>query len=315
MAKFSTCVLLAGIIALTNSCQEKKKASVQLLASTLITDLPSASALEFFHDRLYVFGDDGALLAILDTNYRLIDTVRFLPDTGYRIQKETKPDIEAAAIFMEGKFIHLYAFGSMSASNRELIFSFPLSSLDNFSTSPFVITPDTSIIKQLNIEGACFVKEYLLLANRGNTTYPKNHLIKTSFSKENFMAGGSAPIKSIQEIILPSSTLPIGISGLYFVEEMNMLLFTASEENTPDAISDGTIGDSYLGIVKNFNRRKEKTMRPDHLIKLSSISPLFKGQKIESVALQQIEGDKLVLHLAADNDNGESTLCKIRLSF
>ena len=92
-----------------------------------------------------------------------------------------------------------------------------------------------------------------------------------------------------------------------------MLLLTASEEETKDAINDGMIGESYLGIIKRFSKRlNDTTLKPDQFIKLSDIHPEFSRQKIESVCAEKPGTDELILHLVADNDNGKSRIFKMR---
>ena len=51
--------------------------------------------------------------------------------------------------------------------------------------------------------------------------------------------------------------------------------------------------------------------------KLLNLTPVLKQstlQKIESVAVEEVKANKAVLHLAADNDNGESTIFKLRFT-
>ena len=74
------------------------------------------------------------------------------------------------------------------------------------------------------------------------------------------------------------------------------------------------IRDSYLGWVDNFSKRmNEKTLKPREMIRLTSVSKAFDGQKIESVCVQSSEGNTLILQLVSDNDNGETGLFKLQL--
>lgn len=130
--KLPVCVLLAGLIISINSCKNKSAPSLNFISSTLLDSFPSASAIEYFNHQFYVFGDDAPHLLVLDTNYQIRDTIRFLTDSSYRIDKETKPDIESAAILKQGKIIYLYGFGSMSSPIRKDIYSFPLSQPEAF---------------------------------------------------------------------------------------------------------------------------------------------------------------------------------------
>ncbi|HEY0059759.1 MAG TPA: hypothetical protein VGB56_11540, partial [Flavisolibacter sp.] len=66
----------------------------------------------------------------------------------------------------------------------------------------------------------------------------------------------------------------------------------------------------------NFSRKMfRKKLSPDQLIKLSGVDAAFAGQKVESVCVQRTSEKGLTLFLAADNDNGQSRLFKLQLSF
>ena len=93
-----------------------------------------------------------------------------------------------------------------------------------------------------------------------------------------------------------------------------MLLFTASEEDTPNAMEDGAIHDSYIGWIKNFSKKMNaKNIYPDQMINLSTVNTIFKKRKIESVCVERMNNTAAILHLAADNDNGKSQLFKMKL--
>jgi hypothetical protein len=77
-------------------------------------------------------------------------------------------------------------------------------------------------------------------------------------------------------------------------------------------MDDGAIGKSYLWIIKNISaKRKWKAINPDQVIDLGSIDPRFNGQKIESVCVMKETKDLFHLVLAADNDDGSSSLFKL----
>src|SRR5215208_4501433 len=122
------CLLLAGQMVLTGSCRQKKY-SAELLSSKNLTDFPSASAIVYDKGHLYIFGDDAPYLLILDTNYQKTDTVHFIADTSYRLSKDTKPDIESAALVSLGTDSHLYAISSFSNDRRSKLFYFPIANV------------------------------------------------------------------------------------------------------------------------------------------------------------------------------------------
>src|SRR5829696_2726341 len=95
--KYGIYKLLAGLILLTANCKSKTP-HLQLRVVKQLLQFPSASAIEYSNHRLYVFGDDAAYVLVLDTMFNQTDTIRYLPDTAYRISKITKADIESATV-------------------------------------------------------------------------------------------------------------------------------------------------------------------------------------------------------------------------
>ncbi|HEX8462517.1 MAG TPA: hypothetical protein VF623_13850, partial [Segetibacter sp.] len=120
---------------------------------------------------------------------------------------------------------------------------------------------------------------------------------------------------SIIAILLPSKKSITGISGLAYVAEKDLLLFTASTELTGNAYDDGEIGDSYIGWIKNVSSKLRSTeMQPDGLVNLSEVSEEFAGEKIESICVEKFDDEAYSIHLVADNDRGDSRLFKVKFS-
>jgi hypothetical protein len=304
------CVLLAGLIVLTNSCGRKKEPSIRLITSKTISDFPSASAIEYDNNRLYIFGDDAPWLLILDTNYHQIDSIPFLNDTSYRITRKKKPDIESSALINVNDEKHLYALGSFSSKSRQNLFYFPLSPADSFLIIDISGFADKlKGIEEINIEGLAFTGTSFVMSNRANLSNRSNHLI---ISGNNLLNPNDAA-PSIIKLLMDTNTVK-GVSGLYYHLERDIMFFTASEEETTNAIEDGVINDSYLGWIKNFSDRiDEKEIQPDQLIRLSQVNKEFIKQKVESVCVQEIRRNDFILHLVSDNDKGQSKIFKISL--
>ncbi len=240
----------------------------------------------------------------------MVDSISFFKDTAYRISKEVKPDIEASTLLNFGDQTYLYGFGSMSTENRKLVYAFPLDSLKGFIKTNYS-TGTSNKIKEWNIEGAAFVNDQLLFVNRANQTNKDNYIILETFISNK----PKDSVLKILKIDLPQKQLVAGVSGLHYISEMDLLLFTASEENTPNAYEDGAIGNSYLGFIKNFSKKMfRNSVKPDGFINLSASNSAFKNQKIESVCLQSIIDNKLMLHLVSDNDNGQSRIFKLQVA-
>jgi len=274
-------------------------------------DYPSASAIEYFDEKLYVVGDDATNLLVLDTSLNIIDSIPLLSYPGKRIPKDTKPDLEASALNAD----NLFLFGSGSLSPyRNFVWRLNLKTKDNDSINleSLFLKAKGLGIEQINIEGACFVSGKLILVNRGNKGHRNHHFIITD---EKFWTNDSSFQISIIPFEIQNDTTSFkGISGLCYAKESDQLIMTVSTEDTRNAYDDGTIGKSYLWIINNIsNKLDNKTLSPDKIIDLEEIDPLFKKQKIESAIVIRETNELINLVLVADNDDGSSTIFRFSL--
>lgn len=291
--------------------QMKKPAGALVLVKTShFPHYPSASSLAFFAGRLYVIGDDAPRMIVLDRDHNLVDSLPLFTINTNRIPKETKADLEASVIITRNDIRLLYAISSFSTRNRNRILCLSIEGggklqLVKNSTASFHVRD----VGEMNIEGAAFIQNKLVLSNRANTTTGINYLLITEM--------GNDTIESKNVKIIPVTLAGVkkvaGISGLDYVPEKDLLLFSASTENTPNAYTDGAVGESYIGYIRDISRKLSAgTLTADTLIALSPYLQKKDPQKIESITVEEINGNELVIHLAADNDNGESTLYKMR---
>jgi hypothetical protein len=276
---------------------------LQLLTSTEL-NFPSASAIEFYQDKLYVFGDDATYLLVLSGSYQPIDSISYWPEKIQRITKKKKPDIESSLIIEKEGKLFLTGIGSMSDDNRWKAIIYNLADKTVSTTvNPFP-AQHFSKISQLNIEGSTVVNNTIVFGNRANNSMPVNYIL--------FWKGNDSV--NTKKLLFPKNKKVAGISSLYYVKEKDMLLITASEEETASTTADGAIGESYLGWIENFSTKMNDTaFSPDQFYKLSNADKAFTKQKIEAVCVEKTDKDEMILHLAADNDNGKSRLFKLRL--
>jgi hypothetical protein len=272
---------------------------------------PSASAIEYFDEKLYVVGDDATNLLVLDTTLNIIDSIPLLSYPGKRIPKDTKPDLEASALNAD----NLFLFGSGSLSPyRNFAWRLNLKTKDNDSINlePLFLKIKELGIEQINVEGACFVSGKLILVNRGNKGYPHNHFIITD---ERFWTNDNSFQISIIPFEIQKDTASFkGISGLCYVKGSDKLIMTVSTENTKNSYDDGEIGKSYLWIINNISTKlNSKTISPDRIIDLEEIDPRFKKQKMESATVISETKELINLVLAVDNDDSSSTIFKLNI--
>ena len=309
LEKIFYCILISLIIFSCNTKQNLPAIEIKKL------DYPSASAIEYYNGKLYIMGDDAADLLILDTNFNIINTVPILLYHEKRIPKNIKPDIESSAIYSANNEAKIFLLGSGSLDpyrNSGWRYNIVFSEKDSFNLEPLYLNIKKKAIDQINIEGACFVSRKLILVNRGNKSYPQNHLIITD---ENFWMNDS----SLQILIIPFAAQKDtasfkGISGLCYAKESDKLIMTVSTEDTRSVHEDGAIGKSYLWIINDISTKlNNKTINRNRVIDLEYIDSRFKGQKIESAVVIKETNKLIYLVLVADNDDGSSTIFKMAI--
>jgi hypothetical protein len=250
-------------------------------------------------------------MLVLNTDYQEVDSIKLFDYSEKRIPKIEKTDFETAVLVNDNDKIHLLALGSASTKEREkgMLIALDDMGLQAFSTAEFI---KRIKIAEINIEGATCIGDHLILSNRGNNANPANHLIIT---EKNFWIRQKEAALSVLPIAIPFPTKEIpGVSEMCYVESRDILLFTMSSEATNNAYDDGVIGDSYIGWVNGINQKlQQPDIMLDGLINLSEVSAAFKGEKIEGLCIESANGDELILHLIADNDQGESRLFNVRL--
>ncbi|HEX3167917.1 MAG TPA: hypothetical protein VHQ93_16730 [Chitinophagaceae bacterium] len=275
-------------------------------------DYPSASSIEYYDGKLYLMGDDATKLLVLDTNLNIVDSIPIISYPENRIPKTIKPDLEASAI--KGDDLFLFGSGSLSPyRNFAWRHNLKTKANDSINLEPLFLKAKEQGIEQINIEGACFVSGKLILVNRGNKSYPHNHLI---IADEKLLDNDS----SFQIFIMPfapqKDTASFkGTSGLCYAKESDQLILTISTEDTRSSHEDGAIGKSYLWIINNFSTKIiNRALGTKRVIDLEYIDPRFKGQKIEAATVIK-ETDKLIyLALVGENDDGKSIVFKMSIT-
>ena len=303
---FSLMVILTSLI--TSNVLGQK---VELLKTTLLSHYPSASGISFFENKLYVIGDDAKHILIVDTSHRTLDSIILFPMNTYRIPWDKKPDMESLFIGHRRGQAYLIGLPSFSSPIRNKIVLMPLA--DSKQTKILDFPHPATRLKELeiaetNIEGSTIVGKNIILSNRANLSQPYNYLVLIRATSKGVkrMKGWSK-----MECILPAANGVTGLSGLEYIKERDLLLFTASTEATASANADGAIGNSYLGMIENFSKKtKQNRITPDQMINLSQqlqIGP----QKLEGITVAYSTDTSLMLHIVADNDDGKSIIYKV----
>lgn len=308
------CICLLIISAIFFGCKMPDQPTLSLIKKHELNNFASASAIEFHNDKLYLVGDDSRSLLLLDKDYRIIESFELFKGESHRISKKEKSDLEASTIVQYKNKPYLMVTGSSSTATREVFFLFPLNDMLNYeklSASPFCDSLRKQGLVNLNLEGLTTVSDNLIFANRANLGHPYNHLI---IAPAAFIEQPEKVLPKIIEFKADKDADTVkGVSGLAYIKELDILLFTASIEETASTYEDGAIGDSFLGYVLNFSSKiNSNTITADAVFNLPALDASFKLQKIESVTVESA-GKNIMLHLVADNDDGTSTLFKVQL--
>jgi hypothetical protein len=310
---FITCCQLVLIICLCIGCNQKKQTNTVTIKK--LENYPSASAIEYYNGHLYIMGDDAPDMMVLDTNFAFVRTVPVVSYSGKRIPREIKHDLEASAFFNSNQSPALLFIGSCSSPSRFRGLQYNPEEMDTsfFSLQTICNTITAAGISQVNIEGAAMINDELILLNRGNKSYPYNHLIITGFNRD------SNTTVNNRFVIIPVSMSPAtatfsGASGLCYSAKTDQAIMSVSTEDTHSNLEDGTIGKSYLWVFNAMEKKlNEKVISPDRIIDLEDINPLFKGHKIESITIINETSSEYHLVLVADNDDGSSTLFRLNI--
>jgi len=287
----------------------------KLTTMKILPGYPSGSGLAYHNGRIYIVGDDATYILVLDSLLNVIDSIRIVESSEKRITKERKPDTEALAIIKNNNTATMLALGSGSLSpSRDscYVLNLPGNEIKKYGLDSFYTRLKYSGMSMLNIEGGASIPKGLLLANRGNKSFPQNHLIATSdiFWKNQ----STADITLIETANNSDTSTFSGISGLDYSFISDQLFMTLSTENTFSVHEDGEIGQSYLWIINDLSSKMNlHRLYPDKIINLTNIDQRFNEQKIESVCILSEDNTEKVLILTADDDKGGTVLFRLVL--
>ncbi len=276
-----------------------------------IIDYPSGSALEYRNGISYLIGDDVNHILMLDDDWNVIGRLQLFEYDGLRIPKPEKPDLECATII--GDMLYVVGSGSVSPQ-RDVAFWVNLAEekIKKISTTAFYsIFRDRNLIAAMNIEGFTDCKDKLLLFNRGNTQQA-NQLIITDHKilKKQF----PDRFKVMPVTIGKLKGTNLGISGACYDAVNDVVLLSASAENTSNAYDDGEIIGSVIGVAYNaYQKLSDAEFSVDEWIELESVHPKFNKQKVESICISQQYDKSYTCTLVADNDDGKSVLFEVEI--
>lgn len=291
------------------------KPGPRLIEMKTLQGYPSGSGIAFFKDHIYIIGDDATGIIKTDSQFNEAERINLFNFSQQRIPKEIKADLESIALIRYNKTKAFFLPGSGSlAPHRDTgwIVDPATKEISKYPLDTFYSRVRNNGIHDLNIEGATAIPTGIVLATRGNKSFPKNYLLFTGnrfWEKQE-----TTSIRIVKTGSNSDTSFFTGISGLDYSYPSDRLFLTASTENTNSSYTDGSIGKSYLWIINDISsKRRLDVMNPDKIIDLEEMDPRFKGYKIESVCIVKENKKEKELVLVSDDDKGGTVLFRIIL--
>ncbi|QLG89462.1 hypothetical protein HQ393_15100 [Chitinibacter bivalviorum] len=321
MLKHILAAALSATLALHAHANESYQ--LELGASNLNQDLPSASGMAYRNGFFYAVGDDAQWLFELDQNFHITDKqlIKAYPlDPNGRINKKVKPDFEAMAQFRQGKQTWSMVLGSGSkAVIREvgfLLSSDRISKHERNLLSLYTQLKMAAGISELNIEGLVLSGSKAYILNRGNGggnlvfAVKQNELIDYMFGK----LDGFSKIETFKVKLPQVAGFEAGLSGGDYWAKNNSLVYTASVEATGDSYNDGQILGSFIGVIPLGKLKAGEVMDlTPTSVPLLDANGRVVITKAESLAITSSEEDEIKGAIASDNDNGTSEFFRFKL--
>jgi hypothetical protein len=255
----------------------------------------------------------------LRTEKHLSIPIAGMDHTQYEAPKRTKPDLESSvSVEIKGKS-YLLAFGSGSSPRREMLLMvemgnesvqkrLPMNRMYAEIRKRYELSDEA-----LNLEGAatCGGRIYFFLRKKNMVV---SMLLNDFITYIEDPLENRVPASREQMILLPKHAgIFAGFSGATEIKYKGSeaMLFCASLEHTPNAIDDGPVSGSYVGLLV-LNGKGEIELAEVNFVRDRAGNIL--KDKIESIVVREGDSGTYKAILVADNDNGRSKLFEVNIS-
>ncbi len=290
-----------------------------VLSEINIPGLPSASGVEIVGRTAYVIGDDSPDLYLLDAA-TLVPTgrVQLLETSGSgpaRLPKLEKPDLEClvALTWPDGR-PGLLLLGSGSLPTRARGWFVPTEGPQVPEAVDLTALYDALRIQlpagvALNLEAAATTATELLLFQRTVGRADAALLFVLPLAAVLGFLQGNAPMPAAHQLVFELPLIdgcPAGFSGATFVN--GQLFVSASVEDTADAVLDGAVLGSFVGVLDVLAGTAE-------FARLAWADGRAYLGKVEGLAVRQhLAPGRFELLLVTDDDAGGSTAAVAEIS-
>lgn len=285
----------------------------------------AGSSLAWFGERLAVIQDDAQFVALIDLENDRVDALPLPAGEGglrqfddLRGNKRFKLDLEACLTIPSPEGDMLLAFGSGSKKRREWVVRVsPSGAVEIVRASKLYDRFRTTKAfsgSELNVEGAVFTEGWVRFFNRGNGE-ERDGLSPLDAScdvlwdelEAYLREPDQRPAPGLHGIVQYDLGTLAGVRLTFTdatVTDLG-LLYVASAENSPDAITDGRVTGSVIGILDERRGRWTQLCDADG-------RPC--AAKIEGICAARTLGGRIYAVIDADDPTHPSELLEIALS-
>ncbi|RNL78053.1 hypothetical protein ED312_19835 [Sinomicrobium pectinilyticum] len=300
------------LITIVSSACSGPSVECEIVHRQSLPGVPSASGTAVTEDQVYIAGDNSPWLFRFSRKYEPISRIsvfRYIRlSKGEIIPKRDKPDFEAMEII--NNKIFLFGSGALSPQ-RDIMVQVDTENRNKVST--FSLKPFYDMIRdrhipeggELNIEAVAAPENRICFFLRGENKvleYPVSGFFGFLENK------GAYPEPNVYVLELPSiDGIKSGFSGATAIPGQDKIIFTASVENTPNAIDDGEILGSFTGII-DCTKLKDSYQPACVLLSEGDKANTPLKIKVESVSvLDSTSPRNIKVLFVTDNDTGRDS--------
>ncbi|WP_297869403.1 hypothetical protein [uncultured Flavobacterium sp.] len=255
-----------------------------------IKGISAASGLVYSQNVLFVISDSSSFLYQYDIDKKLLLKFPLVKEAKENIEKAKKLDLES--ITQHGN--QLIMLGSGSTQKHNTMFSLDLGS-DTLQTQDLTAlyqnlkTVGSFSDDQLNIEGAIYAHQTMLLFQRGNSKNSRNGIFIIPNNQEDGIRFVPILLPTLDDVETTFTDAILVNDKIYFL---------ACAENTESTYEDGEVLGTILGIMHAPT------------FEIIDVQLLSEHQKFEGITLYKESENELEFLLCEDNDT-ETTEAEI----
>ena len=260
-----------------------------------IKGISAASGLVYSQNVLFVISDSSNFLYQYDIDKKLLLKFPLVKDAKENIEKENKPDLESITQYGN----QLIMLGSGSTQKRNMMFTLDLGSDALQSQDLSVLYKKLKDVgsftdDQLNIEGAIYAHQTMLLFQRGNSKNSRNGIFIIPNNQEDGIRFIPISLPTLDDIETTFTDAILVNDKIYFL---------ACAENTTSTYEDGEVLGTILGIMHAPT------------FEIIDMQLLSEHQKFEGITLYKESENEIEFLLCEDNDTEtlETTIYQLTL--